>query len=123
MKIWKQTVLFYLGGMGYCGLELLWRGRSHGSMFVLGGLCFLSLGRIGRMKAPFWVKAALGCLFITAGELVTGLLVNRRYEVWDYRYLKPNYHGQVCLLYSLLWLVLSPIGWNIHRFFSQKLPN
>ena len=31
MKIWKQMILFYLGGCAYVVLELLWRGRSHGS--------------------------------------------------------------------------------------------
>ena len=44
MKFWKQAMLFYLGGCAYMGLELLWRGRSHGSMFLLGGFCFLLIG-------------------------------------------------------------------------------
>lgn len=122
MKIWKNAVLFYLGGMSYCALELLWRGRTHGSMFLLGGLCFLVLGKVGRLNAPFWAKAVLGCLFITAGELVTGLLFNRQYEVWDYRALVPNFKGQICLVYSLLWLALSPAAWNVYRFLSRKLP-
>ena len=121
MRIWRSSILFYLGGMTYCALELLWRGRTHSSMFVLGGICFLALGRIGRLNAPLWFRAVLGCLFITGGELVTGLAVNQSYSVWDYRSLQPNFQGQICLLYSILWLLLSPIGWNVHRFLEKRI--
>lgn len=122
MKIWKNTILSYLGGMTYCSLELLWRGRSHGSMFVLGGICFLGLGKLGRLPLPFWTKAILGSLFITAGELATGLLVNRQYGVWDYRGMALNFQGQICLLYSLFWLALSPVAWTVHDFLEERLP-
>ena len=44
MKIWKKVLLMYLGGMIYAALELLWRGRTHSSMFLLGGLCFVLIG-------------------------------------------------------------------------------
>ena len=45
---WKKNcALFVLGGAGYVGLELAWRGRSHISMFLAGGVCFLLLGRLG----------------------------------------------------------------------------
>ena len=39
-RIWENAVVFYLGGMFYCTVELLWRQWTHGSMFLLGGLCF-----------------------------------------------------------------------------------
>ena len=50
MKFWKQTILFYLGGCAYMGLELLWRGRSHGSMFIAGGACFLLIGHLNQVR-------------------------------------------------------------------------
>ena len=50
MKIWRKSILFYLGGSAYMGLELLWRGRSHGSMFLAGGLCFLLIGHLGEVR-------------------------------------------------------------------------
>ncbi|MBQ7416245.1 MAG: hypothetical protein IJW14_04315 [Oscillospiraceae bacterium] len=109
MKIWKQTLLGYLGGMTYTSLELLWRGRSHSSMFVLGGLCFVLIGKLGRVKPPLPVPlrmlAAAG--IVTMLELGCGLLVNRGYSVWDYRDVPLNYHGQICLPYSLLWVGVS----------------
>ena len=33
-RIWKNAVVFYLGGMFYCTVELLWRQWTHGSMFL-----------------------------------------------------------------------------------------
>ena len=106
MKIWKQIVLFYLGGMAYTGLELLWRGRSHGSRFVLGGLCFLTLGQFNRVKPrpSLPLRLLTGAGIITGLELLTGILVNRAYAVWDYRNLPLNFMGQICLPYTLLWI-------------------
>ena len=39
-------MLFLLGGTGYVLMELLYRGRSHYSMFLAGGVCFLLLGKL-----------------------------------------------------------------------------
>ena len=51
---------------------------------------------------------------ITAVELVTGLLVNRDFRVWDYRTLPGNFKGQVCLPFSLLWIPLSMLGMELY---------
>ena len=107
MRIWKRIFQFYLGGALYMTLEFLWRGRSHGSMFLLGGSCFLLLGRLGRVRLPALVKALAGSGLVTALELLTGLFVNRNYAVWDYRGLPLNFMGHICLPYSLLWAPLS----------------
>ena len=122
MKIWKNTLLFYLGGMCYCGLELLWRGRTHGSMFLLGGACFLILGKVGALRMNLFGRAVLGGMLITLGELAVGLLVNRRFQVWDYRSLPLNFCGQVCLTYTLFWMLLSPVGFCAYRWMARKLP-
>ena len=105
MEIWKNAVLGYLGGCGYVGLELLWRGRSHGSMFVAGGVCFLLLGRLRNLRLP--VRVVAGAAVITAVELATGLLVNRDYAVWDYRDQPGNLWGQICPAFSALWVPVS----------------
>ncbi len=108
MKNWKDLPLFALGGAGYVGLELLWRGRSHGSMFLAGGSCFLLLGKLGsRLPGSIPLRGLAGAGVITAVELVTGLIFNRDYSVWDYRGLPLNFLGQVCLPFSLLW---APLG-------------
>ena len=106
VKFGRKTLLFLLGGGGYVGLELIWRGRSHGSMFLAGGVCFLLLGRLeeARPRLPQPLRALVGAGIITMVELAAGLVVNRGYTVWDYRSLPGNYLGQVCPQYSLLWI-------------------
>lgn len=121
MKIWKTAVLFYLGGSAYMLLEFLWRGRSHGSMFLLGGLCFLLVGgALGRAKRiPLALRLVLGSGVITALELATGLAVNRNYGVWDYRQMPYHFQGQICLMYSLLWIPVSLLAMGLYRL-AQK---
>ena len=101
-------MLFFLGGGLYTLLELAWRGRSHISMFLLGGGCFLVLGRLRRLKLPGAVLAVIGAGVVTVLELGTGLLVNRQYKVWDYRAMPMQFLGQICLPFSLLWI---PVCW------------
>lgn len=109
MNIWKNTLLAYLGGMSYATVELLWRGRTHGSMFALGGICFLLIGKLGQVRRPLPIPARMivAALLVTTLELGCGLLVNRDWSVWDYRQMPLNYHGQICLPYTLLWMPAS----------------
>lgn len=107
MGFLRKVGLFFLGGTGYVGLEFLWRGRSHISMFAAGGTCFLLLGALQRTKLSPSVRCILGAGIITAVELITGLLFNRQYQVWDYRRMPMNFLGQICLPFSLLWIPLS----------------
>ena len=109
MKIWKNCLLFYTGGTVYLSLELLYRGRSHGSMFIAGGLCFLLIGQLNRVepKLPLPLRALVGAAIVTMVELGAGMLVNRQYQVWDYRNQPGNFMGQICPLFSALWIPLS----------------
>lgn len=114
-------MLFSFGGAGYMGLEVLWRGWSHGSMFVAGGSCFLLLGAFSRSKHPLPVKAAMGAGAVTAVELLMGLLVNQDYSVWDYRTMPLNFRGQVCLPFALLWLPVSVGGMLLYKAVDNRL--
>ena len=119
MKYGKYPLLFCAGGLGYMGLEFLWRGWSHGTMFFAGGTCFLLLGRL--KQAPPWVKAIAGAGIITAVELAAGLLVNRHYTVWDYRNAPLNFQGQICLPYCLLWMPVALAGSESYRLLEKKM--
>ena len=114
MSIWKRSLIFLTGGTAYFGLELLWRGKSHVSMFAAGGLCFLLLGKLRETRLPEPVKPVAGAGLITAVELGTGLLVNRDHHVWDYRALPGNFKGQICLPFSLLWIPVSMLGMGLY---------
>ena len=120
MRIFKKITLFSLGGGLYTLLELLWRGRSHISMFLLGGGCFLMLGWLRRFSLPLPVKMLLGAAGITAGELATGLIVNRNYGVWDYRQQPLNFLGHVCVGFSLLWIPVSLAGMWLYGIIEKR---
>lgn len=119
MEFMKKAALGSIGGGMYVGMELLWRGHSHISMFAAGGICFLLLGQL--RKAPAAVRIPLGPLVITAVELATGLLVNRDYSVWDYRSSPGNFLGQICPTYTLLWLPLSAIAMALYPRLEKML--
>lgn len=121
MKYRKKCILFCIGGGAYVLLELLWRGRSHASMFLLGGCCFMMLGWLRRLPLPLPVLTVLGAIAVTAGEFATGLLVNRGFAVWDYRALPLNVMGQICLPYSLLWMPVSLAGMQIYDRVERKM--
>ena len=126
MKAMGKLALFCLGGGGYVGLELLYRGYSHISMFAAGGICFLLLGQLERRHLPVPVRAAAGGAAITAVELAAGLLVNREYQIWDYRQQPGNVLGQICPQFFLLWMILSLGAMEVYRLaagLGQKRPN
>lgn len=110
MKGLREGLIGVLGGGSYVLLELLWRGRSHVSMFLLGGICFWLIGWMDRDRTiPVAVQACRGAVMITALELLTGLLLNRWLDlgVWDYSGLPANFLGQICLYYFVLWIPVS----------------
>ena len=96
----------------YCGIELLWRGHTHWSMFLAGGLSFILIGILN--EGYSWDMAlisqmVLSALAVTAVEFFTGLIVNvwLGLGVWDYSHTPYNLCGQVCLRYTNLWFLLS----------------
>ena len=111
MEFLKKGALFSLGGLAYCGLELLWRGRTHYSMFLAGGTSLLLLGKLNRAepKLPLFPRAVVGSGIITMVELTAGLIFNRSYTVWDYRDQWGNWLGQICPLFSLLWIGIAAL--------------
>ena len=119
--ICKKLVLFSVGGGSYMVIELLWRGRTHGSMFLAGGVCFLLLGRLRKAKLPLPFRGLAGAVVITGVELLVGLLFNRNYQVWDYRHQPLNFLGQVCFLFSLLWIPLSLGAMELYRHLENLL--
>ena len=92
-------------------------------MFFLGGGCFLALGRFWQKSAGMGLlpRMMAGSARCTAGELATGLAVNRDYSVWDYRAMPMNFYGQVCLPFSLLWIPLSLGAMMLYNFLDTRL--
>ena len=111
----RELTLFFLGGMVYVVIEVLWRGQSHWSMFLLGGALFVLLGRMNEGVAwdtPLPIQALWGALAVTAAEFLAGCVLNLwlGLDVWDYTDLPLNLWGQVCVPYALLWVPLSAVA-------------
>ena len=100
--------MFCIGAGGYPLLELLWRGRTHPSMALAGGLSACWLDHLAhRKRLRPWQRVLLGGLGITGIEAGVGLMANRRHRIWDYRKMPLQWQGQVCLPYSAAWCLLS----------------
>ena len=123
MTFLKKTLIFLTGGCAYVGLELCWRGWSHGSMFLAGGLCLLLIGHLEEVEPKLCLplRILLGAGIITMVELGAGLLFNRTYTVWDYRAVPGNYMGQICLPFCLAWIPVSYAAGRLYCWLSRKV--
>ena len=128
----KELFLAVTGGLLYIILELVWRGHSHWTMFVLGGLCFALIGLINELIPwcmPLWKQALIGTVIITGQEFLTGCIVNLwlGWNVWDYSDMPLNLLGQICVPYILLWVPVSLIAiilddWLRYWMFDEDRP-
>lgn len=120
-----RFMLFSIGAVGYGLLEILWRGYTHWSMLGAGGICFVFFARIGeKMKnAGLFIKGIVGSSFVTAIEFIFGIIFNiiLKKNVWDYSKLPFNIGGQVCMLYSFIWALLSMVCIPFASFISRRL--
>ena len=108
----KHLILFTIGGLVYLQIEMLWRGHTHWSMFLVGGLCFLLIGAINNhleWEMSIVIQAEIGAVMVTAAEFIAGVIVNlwMGLGVWDYTNMPYNLFGQICLIFGLLWIPVS----------------
>lgn len=110
-KIIFDFTIFLFGGLCYGLLEVIWRHYTHWSMIITGGVCFFLMYRVysSHPNMNYLYRAIVGSLIITSVELVCGCIVNLwlKLNVWDYSRFQFNLFGQICLLYSVLWGLLS----------------
>ncbi|MCQ2354990.1 MAG: putative ABC transporter permease [Clostridia bacterium] len=112
-KAAEMGLVAALGGVAYCGLEVLWRGWTHFSMGICGAVCLCTFYRFEQKlnfrRRPLALRALLGGIVITGVEFAAGCIVNLalKLDVWDYSANPFQLLGQICLPMSLLWVMLS----------------
>jgi uncharacterized membrane protein len=112
----RYLFIALLGGFGYCLIEIIWRGRTHYSMFFAGAVVLSTFYYINEMyNISFVEKCLIGMLIITGLEFVIGVLFNivLKENVWDYSKMPLNILGQICVPFSALWFALSGVVFKV----------
>ena len=116
--------VFALGSILYGLTEILWRGWTHWTMLLCGGICFTLMYLVSGSELSLVKKWLLNTCIITTVEFVAGCIVNLRlhWQVWDYSSLPFNLLGQICPRFILMWFALSIPGVALctllHRLFT-----
>ena len=111
-QIFKALILLLTGGVSYTLVEMAYRGHTHWTMFIVGGLCFYLIGLINEItpwEMPLISQCLIGAVIVTVMEFIAGSIINigLGWNVWDYSDLPCNLLGQIFLLFSSLWVLLS----------------
>ena len=131
-KFMEYGFLWLLGGTFYYSFEILFRGFSHWTMFVLGGICmmfFAFQGESMQWREALWRQVIRCTVFVTACEFITGMIVNKwlNLAVWDYSDQPFQLFGQVCLPFAIIFSGLCAAGilicgYLLHWFFGEEKP-
>ena len=115
---------FCLGGSAYGAIELAWRGHTHWTMVLTGGVCYVFMYLIASWEeiGP-WRRYILCAAVITSVEFVVGSVVNvyLGWAVWDYSHQPLNLYGQICARYAVYWFFLSIPGCALARLIKRLL--
>ncbi|MBQ8974747.1 MAG: hypothetical protein IJ072_03360 [Oscillospiraceae bacterium] len=106
----RYLYVFALGGTGYALLEIAFRGTTHWTMLLTGGACVTAIYFLHRhARLGIWQLCLLGGGIITAVELGVGMAVNLAlgWDVWDYSAVPMNFLGQICPMFSAVWVLLT----------------
>lgn len=111
----KYLFLGFVGGFTYYNIEIIYRGYSHISMFILASFLFIIIGLINEFLSwdtPLFIQSIIGAIIVTVLEFITGCIVNLwlGLNVWDYSSEPLNVMGQICLPFTLIWIFLSCIA-------------
>lgn len=123
--ILKEFIIFTIFGLMYVTIELLYRGHTHYSMFIVGGICGVLIGLINdnTPDMPLLPQCVLGAVIITVIELLTGLFLNvyLGLNVWDYSNQPFNFMGQICPQFCVIWCILSILVIRIDDWLKEKV--
>lgn len=106
--------LFLSCGFIYCMIEILFRGWSHWSMFVLTGFlgvfCVDSINNTLSFDCDYIVQILISTILCTIGEGISGIILNiwLQLNVWDYSKMifGTFFFGQCNVLFCFAWALI-----------------
>ena len=121
----EWIILFFVGALGYGEIEVIYRGSTHWTMLLEGGICLLILRSLDYClpkRIPLLCRCAAGAGCITAVELTFGIVFNRllQLSVWDYSNQWGNLWGQICPRYSFYWFLLCLPVFTTFRLLDRR---
>lgn len=122
----KFFTLFIAGGLIYCLIEIIYRGRTHWTSFIMGGVALCMAGALNEIRCfdmSLIIQMTTSGIIITIMEFFVGIYFNSDYSIWDYRDMPFNVDGQVCLGFSLIWCLLSLVAIILDDFIRWKFFN
>lgn len=113
-KMLHDIFIFYIIGVTYIFIEVLFRGYSHYSMFILAGICALFIDKLNNTYSfdmDLLLQCTMSTIYCSLLEGLFGIILNigLNLNIWDYSNLNTPtfFHGQVSLVFSLAWFFLS----------------
>lgn len=110
-KLYKYLFLLWFGGSTYVAVEVLFRGHSHWTMLLLGGIVFVCIGLLNQVISwdlGFVQQILIGTMTVTILEFITGYIINIQlsWNIWDYTNMPYNLIGQICPQFIIAWIPL-----------------
>lgn len=123
-KFLLSWLLWTWGGTLYFFMEVIYKTLKgtpehiSWTMLVVAFILCIPLERFGDelpWEMPMILQVLICGIAITIVELISGIIINiwLNLNVWDYSNLPFNFLGQICLQFSLLWIILSYFGIKI----------
>lgn len=132
-RLSEYLFLWAAGGCIYYGTEILFRGFSHWSMFVLGGIClvfFTMQGQLVHWQDAMWRQILRCLIFVVSTEFITGIIVNKwlHLAVWDYSDQPFQLFGQICLPFAVIFSGFCAVGillggQLLHWLYGEEKPH
>lgn len=124
-KLREYSFVYLLGAVVYSLIEVAFRGFTHWTMALTGGLAYMLI-YIVNIKAKtrsLILRCLAGCAIITALEFAVGCIVNRKLHmnVWDYSNQPGHLLGQICPLFSAIWFLISFPAMLLSFFIKGRL--
>ena len=106
--------LFLSCGFIYCMIEILFRGWSHWSMFILTGFlgvfCVDSVNNVLSFDCDYIVQILISTILCTIGEGISGIILNvwLQLNVWNYSKMAFGtfFFGQCNVIFCVAWALI-----------------